>query len=272
LTFSVHTHPVPRLEAHPDFARYVGPSSFWRRHSLTAAESLGGNSRTTLIINCSPASYNEAETLSTLRFGMRAKSIKNKARQNVELSPAELKAMLKKTVAELAAVREHAARLEEEVDQANWTPALAAVLAGEAPAAARKALSPQPTPDSSVAASRVSTPGATTSASLSPAAMLDSRPETPTAYSLPQDERDEFLRLQNELEDQLHEKVSPGLGRYGIGADETQSTALAAAEKTLAELKEEMAYLKEQEGSTVKVGRVVPPSANDDIDIRSRRL
>jgi kinesin family protein 5 len=149
---------------------------------------------------------------------MRAKSIKNKARQNVELSPAELKAMLKKTVAELAAVREHAARLEEEVNtwrnggtvnQANWTPALAAVLAGETPsAAARKALSPQPTPDSSVAASRVSTPGAMTSASLSPAALLDSRPETPTAYSLPQDERDEFLRLQNELEDQLHEKVS----------------------------------------------------------------
>ncbi|RSH95610.1 hypothetical protein EHS25_000702 [Saitozyma podzolica] len=219
-------------------------------------ESLGGNSRTTLIINCSPASYNEAETLSTLRFGMRAKSIKNKARQNVELSPAELKAMLKKTVAELAAVREHAARLEEEVntwrnggkvDQANWTPALAAVLAGEAPAAARKALSPQPTPDSSVAASRVSTPGATTSASLSPAAMLDSRPETPTAYSLPQDERDEFLRLQNELEDQLHEK----------------STALAAAEKTLAELKEEMAYLKEQEGSTVKENTVMTSELNE---------
>ncbi len=32
-------------------------------------ESLGGNSRTTLIINCSPSSYNDAETLSTLRFG-----------------------------------------------------------------------------------------------------------------------------------------------------------------------------------------------------------
>jgi len=34
-------------------------------------ESLGGNSRTTLIINCSPSSYNEEETLSTLRFGIR---------------------------------------------------------------------------------------------------------------------------------------------------------------------------------------------------------
>jgi kinesin family protein 5 len=34
-------------------------------------ESLGGNSRTTLIINCSPSSCNDAETISTLRFGMR---------------------------------------------------------------------------------------------------------------------------------------------------------------------------------------------------------
>jgi kinesin family protein 5 len=34
-------------------------------------ESLGGNSRTTLIINCSPSSYNDAETISTLRFGVR---------------------------------------------------------------------------------------------------------------------------------------------------------------------------------------------------------
>jgi hypothetical protein len=55
----------------------------------------------------------------------------------------------------------------------------------------------------------MSTPGVSQASSgLSPAAMMDSRPETPTAYSLPQDERDEFLRLQNELEDQLHEKVS----------------------------------------------------------------
>lgn len=34
-------------------------------------ESLGGNARTSLIINCSPSSYNEAETISTLRFGVR---------------------------------------------------------------------------------------------------------------------------------------------------------------------------------------------------------
>eukprot|EP00123_Amoebidium_parasiticum_P010481 comp20134_c0_seq1/m.24871 comp20134_c0_seq1/g.24871 ORF comp20134_c0_seq1/g.24871 comp20134_c0_seq1/m.24871 type:complete len:771 (-) comp20134_c0_seq1:77-2389(-) len=53
-------------------------------------ESLGGNSRTTIIINCSPSTYNEAETLSSLRFGSRAKNIKNKARVNVQLSVEEL--------------------------------------------------------------------------------------------------------------------------------------------------------------------------------------
>lgn len=41
-------------------------------------ESLGGNARTTLVICCSPSSYNEPETKTTLMFGDRAKSIKNK--------------------------------------------------------------------------------------------------------------------------------------------------------------------------------------------------
>ncbi|EER33023.1 hypothetical protein CTRG_03448 [Candida tropicalis MYA-3404] len=54
-------------------------------------ESIGGNSRTSLIINCSPSSFNELETLSTLRFGTRAKCIKNSAHVNTELSTASLK-------------------------------------------------------------------------------------------------------------------------------------------------------------------------------------
>ena len=40
-------------------------------------ESLGGNSQTTLIITCSPSMLNQSESLSTLRFGQRAKLIKN---------------------------------------------------------------------------------------------------------------------------------------------------------------------------------------------------
>ena len=68
-------------------------------------ESLGGNARTTLIINCSPSSYNEDETLSTLRFGARAKTIKNKVKANVERSPAELRALLNKAEAEIARLK-----------------------------------------------------------------------------------------------------------------------------------------------------------------------
>ena len=37
------------------------------------SESLGGNSKTHLIITCSPSLINESETISTLRFGIRAK-------------------------------------------------------------------------------------------------------------------------------------------------------------------------------------------------------
>jgi kinesin family protein 5 len=51
----------------------------YRNSKLTKIlrESLGGNAKTTLIINISPSSYNELETISTLRFGARAKTIKN---------------------------------------------------------------------------------------------------------------------------------------------------------------------------------------------------
>ena len=49
-------------------------------------ESLGGNAKTSLIITCSPAKYNLDETISTLKFGARAKRIKNKPKVNKELS------------------------------------------------------------------------------------------------------------------------------------------------------------------------------------------
>lgn len=59
-------------------------------------DSLGGNSKTCLIITCSPSIYNEAETISTLRFGKRAKQIKNKPKINKEVSIQELKLLLEK--------------------------------------------------------------------------------------------------------------------------------------------------------------------------------
>jgi kinesin family protein 3/17 len=45
-------------------------------------DSLGGNTKTVMVANCGPADYNYEETLSTLRYAYRAKSIKNKPRIN----------------------------------------------------------------------------------------------------------------------------------------------------------------------------------------------
>ena len=64
-------------------------------------DSLGGNSKTSLIVTCSPSPFNEAETLSTLRFGVRAKSIKNKPKVNREYTIGELKLMLAKVNEEI---------------------------------------------------------------------------------------------------------------------------------------------------------------------------
>jgi hypothetical protein len=70
----------------------------YRESKLTRvlSESLGGNAKTCLVITCSPSSYNESETLSTLRFGLRAKKIKNKPKINKEVTVAELKIEIEK--------------------------------------------------------------------------------------------------------------------------------------------------------------------------------
>lgn len=46
--------------------------------------SFGGNSRTCLIVNASPSTYNDRETLSTLRFGDRCSKITNAPTTNAK--------------------------------------------------------------------------------------------------------------------------------------------------------------------------------------------
>ncbi|EIM90052.1 kinesin heavy chain [Stereum hirsutum FP-91666 SS1] len=212
-------------------------------------ESLGGNSRTTLIINCSPASYNEAETLGTLRFGIRAKSIKNTARVNAELSPAELKSLLQKAKVANESYSKTLAALEAElaiwrsgghVDPADYASAEKA----QSGAAPPKKTPASPTPSTPAASSRSMTPVNPVVEGLKE---LDSRPQTPTVVGLDKDEREEFLKRENELSDQLGER----------------ERALEAAEKLVKELKEELAFLKEQDAASSKENKAMSAKLNE---------
>jgi kinesin family protein 5 len=140
-------------------------------------ESLGGNSRTTLIINCSPSTFNEAETVSTLRFGMRAKSIKNKVKINEELSPAELKSLLRKAKSEMEELEHQVKLLNAELSK--WRNGIAVPnsewVQGGSPVAP---------------------------------ALMEIAKES-TSFSVaepPKDVEEEFLRRENELQDLLSEK------------------------------------------------------------------
>ncbi|KAJ2707511.1 hypothetical protein FB645_000687 [Coemansia sp. IMI 203386] len=242
-------------------------------------ESLGGNSRTTLIINCSPASFNAAETISTLRFGMRAKSIKNKAKVNQELSAAELKIMLKKTQTQCLSFRAYSGALEGEVtiwrkggtvdvdNQVTWdkvvnkeraagaqqqqqqpptTPtsrsgSSAARLAGAStPRGTRMSVSAgvgnsvpplSPTPNGT----RVGSPTPTLNFHESLMSELGSRSGSPTTV-MSEDEREEFLRRENELNDIIADKDH----------DLQQSLKECAA------MREELEFLKNESTASIR--------------------
>lgn len=73
--------------------------------TMLLMEALGGNSKTTLIICCNPEAKHSPETISTLRFGERAKKIKNHAKVNEELSIDELKNLLAAARKEIAQLK-----------------------------------------------------------------------------------------------------------------------------------------------------------------------
>jgi kinesin family protein 5 len=209
-------------------------------------ESLGGNSRTTLIINCSPSSYNVEETLGTLRFGVRAKAIKNKAKINAELSPTELKLLLKKAQNQVTTYENYVSTLEGEVQtwrsgetvpRERWAPPLLndGVSGVRSEARTARPGTPSLLPDST----RSDTPSRSDS-------RMGERSSTPSVL-LEKDEREEFLRRENELQDQIAEK-------------ETQVTA---AEKGLMDTREELKFLKETTSKTHKDNEKLGTEVNE---------
>jgi len=105
---------------------------------------------------------------------------------------------------------------------------------GGVPSAAKKPPS-SPNPSTPASTSRSMTPVNPSIEGLR--GELESRPQTPTVIGLDKDEREDFLKRENELSDALAEREA----------------SLSAAKKLVEELKEELAFLKEQEASVNKV-------------------
>ena len=72
-------------------------------------DSLGGNTKTVMVAALSPADYNYEETLSTLHYANRAKSIENKPRINEDPKDA----LLKEYESEIKMLREMLAQLQK---------------------------------------------------------------------------------------------------------------------------------------------------------------
>ncbi|KXS10182.1 kinesin-domain-containing protein [Gonapodya prolifera JEL478] len=184
-------------------------------------ESIGGNSKTTLITCCSPSTSNSDETISTLRFGMRAKCIQNRAHVNVEMSVSELKKVLKGLKEELEFVRRYSTGLEEEITVwrggGNVPPEKQTPSRIRGKDATSGLPNPPPTPTGSVHSSPSTLVPHRPSSAASVTTVATGRPTTPTMSdeanlstsslpTLPSETDENLYARENELADQLAEK------------------------------------------------------------------
>lgn len=164
---------------------------------------------------------------------MRAKTIKNKAKVNADLSPAELKALLKKVKSETMTFQTYIAALEGEVNiwrtgstvpEEKWV-SMDKITKGD-----YSALPPASNFKASAAAMDDSS----------------SRPNTPSVV-LEKDEREELMKRENELMDQIAEK----------------EIELEKREKLIDSIKEEMTYYKEQEAAVTEENQQMTSELNE---------
>ena len=85
----------------------------YRESKLTRIlkDSIGGNSKTILVVNCSTHSYNSDETIYTLNFAKRAKKIKNKVKINIKHSVDQLESIIEMLSNKLKYANEEILRL-----------------------------------------------------------------------------------------------------------------------------------------------------------------
>ncbi|CAG9325637.1 unnamed protein product [Blepharisma stoltei] len=77
-------------------------------------ESLGGNYKTNLIVACSPSNKYIEETINTMKFAIRAKSIKNNVKINIKNSPENYIKLIEQLRAELTNAKSEILLLKEE--------------------------------------------------------------------------------------------------------------------------------------------------------------
>ena len=93
-------------------------------------EALGGNSKTSLLVAASPHLDNIEETISTMKFAQRAKTIKNKVKLNEEKSVGELNAIIAALKKEVEGLQAYSVALEKALTEAGGDPSTVKVEKG----------------------------------------------------------------------------------------------------------------------------------------------